>query len=485
MSLVARTRVKKTSIIFSRYCYLTCLTTGYPISCLVALIIVGVLIKFVCKYTGTIPNRFLIDCEDTTCRYQQLVCPESDNCTVYCYDSRPYACFRTDVFCPSGGGDCTVNCDNSHACIQANTTCPQGNCAVNCQNDFTCQTSVLRCSGDTCFLDCRGQESCSNSVIECSTGNCTLNCTHYYSCRDSTVYCSPYGLCTVNCYSDSNQFTHRICYQLKLFCPANGNCIFNFDGRSYGHRLGDDIAVTCKENSSCAIRCTSSYYSTCYSSHITCPRYSGDCTVECSGNSACQESTIECGPGRDCLSCSGKYSCDNSTLRLYSIDTANLNCSGPWSCRYSNIGCQNNDCIVTCAGDTACQHARFTCSDRNGCIINCVAQSTCQYASFTCLTSDECTINCAEESTCQYASFTCPANNNCTINCDGQYSCQNARVTCPTGDYSCNILCTDPLSCQNLSVTNTHNVNLLCCGGETACAGTSVVPVSTDCPYIT
>ena len=279
-------------------------------------------------------------------------------------------------------------------------------------------------------------------MMECSSGNCTLNCTDYYSCRDSIVNCSPDGLCTVNCYPDFNQYTYGTCFHLELICPLNGICIFNFDGRSTGYDLGHNIIVTCKENSTCAIRCTSSPnnpYSQCYRSRITCPRYSGDCTVECSGRYACRYLNIECGPGRNCLSCSGQYSCERSTLRLYSIDTAYLICSGLSSCQNAYTGCQNNDCIITCAGDSACQYARFT----------------------------------------------CPANNNCTINCDGQYSCQNARVTCPTGDYSCNILCTDPLSCQNLSITNTHNVNLLCCGGETACAGTSVVPTSTDCPYIT
>ena len=227
-------------------------------------------------------------------------------------------------------------------------------------------------------------------MVECSSGNCTLNCTDDYSCRYSTVNCSPYGLCTVNCYSDPNRHTYRTCDRLKLICPAKGNCIFNFNG---GISLGDYIAVTCEENSTCAIRCTSTDRRyTCWGSHITCPRYSGDCTVECSGPSACERSTIGCGPGR--VSCSGQDSCKDTH-------------------------------------------------------------------------------------------FICPANNNCTINCDGQYSCQNARVTCPTGDYSCNILCTDPLSCPNLSITNTHNVNLLCCRGETACAGTSVVATSTDCPYIT
>ena len=107
-----------------------------------------------CNYAGAIPDSSLIDCQNRDCRYEQLVCPEQDNCTVHCYDSRSYACYRSNVFCPRGGGDCTLNCDDSYACLQANTTCPQGDCTVNCENDYSCLNSVIRCSGDNCFLNC-------------------------------------------------------------------------------------------------------------------------------------------------------------------------------------------------------------------------------------------------------------------------------------------------------------------------------------------
>ncbi|XP_064398669.1 sushi, von Willebrand factor type A, EGF and pentraxin domain-containing protein 1-like isoform X2 [Halichondria panicea] len=113
--------------------------------------------------TCAVPNRAMIDCQDTACRYEQLVCPEQDNCTVGCYDSRSYACFQTDVYCPSGRGDCTLNCDDSYSCLQANTTCPQGDCIVNCLNDYTCLSSAFECSGDNCIFNCQRQESCSNS----------------------------------------------------------------------------------------------------------------------------------------------------------------------------------------------------------------------------------------------------------------------------------------------------------------------------------
>ena len=387
--------------------------------------------------TGAIPNRALTNCFGTPCRYEQLVCPEQDNCTVHCYDSRPYACFQTGVVCPSGRGDCTVNCDDSYACVQGNTTCSQGDCTVNCENDYTCLSSVLECSGDSCLLSCEGQETCSDSTVECLGGNChidclqdstcqhltlagtsgnrTMNCRGRQSCRYSTVLCPSSGVCNVNC---GSTYGHYACQRSQFTCPGGGKCMFEFNGQSNGYWIGQYAVITCQENSTCDIHCTGSStnaQSQCSNSQITCPTENGDCSIKCNGYYSCRSSTIMSGPRGNSLTCSGEYSCNSATITLPSTSVANLNCTGRHSCQSTRI--------------------------------------------------------------------TCPANNNCTINCDGQYSCQNARVTCPTGDYSCNILCTDPLSCSNLSITNTHNVYLQCCGGL-SCAGTSVTPASTECPYI-
>ena len=393
-----------------------------------------------------------MDCEDTTCRYEQLVCPDRDNCTINCNDMESYACFRTGVICPSVLGDCNLNCDDTYACKQANTTCSQGNCNVNCSSDYACQTSVMQCSGDNCLLSCEGQRSCSYSTVEspgksyllnckgqdscsnfnseclgkschmncygdsscsrstfgCSNGNCSLHCTDYFACLYATVRCSPNTLCDVNCLNGN-----QACQRSNLVCEQGSNCIFNFDGGYYGDYIGNFADIICEENSTCNIRCTglsNSAHSQCRYIDIICPSI-GDCTVECSGYRSCQRSRFTSGPKSNCLTCNGEGSCQEMTIALQGT----MNCTGRYSCRY--------------------------------------------------------------------AAVTCPANKNCTIICDGQYSCNEARVTCPTGDYSCNIRCTDPLSCQGLSITNTHNVNLLCCGGLTACAGTSVVPTSIDCPH--
>ncbi len=333
-----------------------------------------------------------MDCEDTTCRYEQLVCPDQDNCTINCNDMEPYACFRTGVVCPSVLGDCNLNCDDFYACIQANTTCPQGNCNVNCLSDYSCQTSVVQCSGDSCLQSCDGQGSCSYTMTECSNGNCSLLCTDRESCQYATMRCSANAFCNVNCLNG-----YQVCLGSTFVCEQGSTCVFNFDGGYTGDYIGRNTDITCEENSTCSIRCTG------------------------------------------------------------------LNDFAQYQCQYADIICptSNGDCIVECSNHDSCYFSRITSGPEPNNAVNCSGLSSCRGIKFY-----------------------CQANSNCTINCDGQYSCMDARVTCPTGDYSCNIRCTDPLSCQGLSITNTHNVNLLCCGGPTACAGTSVVPTSIDCPYI-
>ena len=238
---------------------------------------------------------------------------------------------------------------------------------------------------------------------------------------------------------------------------------FIFHGQDNGYYRGQDSIILCQENSACNIICTGigSARSSCNRISITCPTTNGSCVVECSGYQSCQYSNIMCGANSDCLSCTGYQACNSATITLSSTELATQHCTG----------------------QSSCQSARITCPGDRDCAISCNATDACQSASFTCPQNNECTINCTTAGTCQSATFTCSPYQDCTINCDGLYSCQNARVTCPTGDYSCNILCTDPLSCSNMSITNTHNVYLQCCGGL-SCAGSTVIPSSTECPYI-
>ena len=348
-------------------------------------------------FSGATPDRSLIDCQFASCRYGQLVCPQEDNCTVNCYDSRQYACFETDFICPSRDGDCRINCDDSYACVQSNMTCPPGgNCIQNCVENHSCRRSVVQCSGDTCLLNCKKKDSCSDVVMECSSGNCTVDCgvraynQLEYSCRRLSLACSGNGWCNVYCTGFGG------CERSKYTCSNSSNCVFDFHASRHAfYNVGLGSRITCENNSTCRVVCNGpadlQLNLHCFGIHVTCPRKSGDCATNCIGYRSCQSAVFECGAGVNCLTCTGRYSCSSA-------------------------------------------------------IIN------------------------------------CQANRTCTINCDGPDSCRNARVTCPTGDYSCNIHCTNPVSCTNLQITNTHNVNLVCC--SMSCDGVNMEPTSHSCPYI-
>ena len=133
-------------------------------------------------------NSALTDCLYTPCRHEQLVCPEGGNCIIHCNDSRPYACDQTDVACPSGRGDCTVNCNDLYACRQASWACSYLNAL---------------CSGENCLINCEHRYSCPWSNITCESGNCIMNCNGWCSCWHSTVICPPGRHCTINCASHS------------------------------------------------------------------------------------------------------------------------------------------------------------------------------------------------------------------------------------------------------------------------------------------
>ena len=243
---------------------------------------------------------------------------------------------------------------------------------------------------------------------------------------------------------------------------------------------GDNCVANCDKNNSCqylslrcyrgncTLRCRD--YLSCQYSTVVCPSVeNGQCYVHCDdGYGACQYSDFTCPSGGNCVfQFGGRYS------------------RQAWIGAGIDITCQENSiCTIICAGNDSnsngyqCVNSRITCPRENGkCTLECSGYRACQTSGLTVAAT-----NCTGRHSCRYATITCPANNNCTINCDGQSSCGNTRVICPTGDYSCNILCTDPLSCSNLSITNTHNVYLQCCGGL-SCAGTSVTPALTECPY--
>ena len=230
----------------------------------------------------------------------------------------------------------------------------------------------------------------------------------------------------------------------------------------------------------------------CQSSTVICPS-EGQCNVYCDGDNACQFSDFTCSEGGTCLfhfegnELSVEQVGAYATILCKENSVCKIICAGKSrnidnQCFRLSITCpqEGGKCTVECTGGShTCQYANIICGRGNDCL-NCSGKFSCLRATITFLNGSKSILNCTGPSSCQYANIICPVNSNCTVNCNDSNSCNYARVTCPTGDYSCNVLCTAFRSCSNLTITNTHNVNLQCCGGQ-SCTRMGISPTSTDC----
>ena len=460
------------------------------------------------------------------CIASSVDCPSiAGDCGVNCTD--PYSCLGTSSTCSQG--NCTTNCETDYSCQYFDYQCSGDNCLLDCDGEEACQNSVVECSsehcalecdgtgdsnacnsiaynctGENCSVNCPGHGTCRNSVINamssnsfdwhcwkgcststltCTSKNCHINCENYFSCNSIkfrygsaetfslvcndfgagftcgsldiqpiadlspghlsvlcvgsyvcgggvTIVCPPGGSCFINCLGGT-------CGGLILTCPAGGDCVLQFEGVTRSG-VAYNSRITCEDNSNCHIMCTGSdpdRVDVCRLATFDCSSDSAQCSIECDSYFTCHQSTMTCSTS-NCITCSGYQSCYQSSITLTG-EIANLNCSGP---------------------NYACSSSRITCVD-----------------------NDDCTIHCTNSYSCsENTRMNCPENGDCTIDCSGENSCDRARITCPVGDYTCNILCTDPFSCASLSITNTHNLYLQCCGG-TACSGVGITPNSNEC----
>ena len=209
---------------------------------------------------------------------------------------------------------------------------------------------------------------------------------------------------------------------------------------------------------------------------MTCPTGDYSCNILCTDPLSCYNLMITNTHNVNLQCCGSETRCAGTSV----VATSTV-------CRdRDEITCPTgSNCTINCNNYYSCYYTEIACTAENNCTVNCDGTDSCDYAKVTCPTNHYCNINCRGIFSCHFSEIICPTNNNCTVNCESGFgksiSCYDARVICPTGDYSCNILCTDPLSCSNLSIVNTHNVYLQCCGSETRCAGPSVNASSIEC----
>ena len=325
--------------------------------------------------------------------------------------------------------DCSVHCYDSrqYACIGSHVDCPSvvGNCAVNCDDAYSCLQANTTCSQGNCTVNCEGDYACQYLDYECSGANCLLDCYGEESCQNSVVDCSSEH-CALECdgTGDSNA-----CNSITYEC-AGEDCSLNCPGHG-----------TCRNSNIKAVSSNSFYW---------------HCWKGCSG------STLTCTSKTCHVNCENYFGCNSITFLYDAAESFTLVCNDfghGFTCGSLNIlpvpGSSPGSLTVGCYGNYVCRGN----------------------TEITCPSGDSCVVNCQGPGSCDGLIVTCPAEGDCTIECG---SCHSAQITCPVGDHRCNILCVDPNSCGSLSITNTHNLHLQCCGG-TACSGVGIAPDSTEC----
>eukprot|EP01084_Bolivina_argentea_P042828 78944_1 len=75
------------------------------------------------------------------------------------------------------------------------------------------------------------------------------------------------------------------------------------------------------------------------------------CTLRCSGDSACRDSTLTCRTGDQCfIECTGAHSCEGATIIGSNATDLTVDCTSEHSCKNNVIDCGTGDCQLQCEG---------------------------------------------------------------------------------------------------------------------------------------
>ena len=95
-----------------------------------------------------------------------------------------------------------------------------------------------------------------------------------------------------------------------------------------------------------------------------------ECEIECVGDNACQDMTINCPPGFKCkVVCDGVAACDAATIECPELYACDINCKQTDGCKAAEINCSSGLCDLDCQSGTAvCDDVIFNCgtNDSNG-----------------------------------------------------------------------------------------------------------------------
>eukprot|EP01083_Nonionella_stella_P078138 213648_1 len=384
-------------------------------------------------------------------------CFSTENCTVICDETG--SCFNANIYCPKNHS-CDIHCTAPFnifvfqgACQSTAFHCPtEATCTINCGGDFSCAASVFNCpSNANCNVICDGDFSCDSSVFNCPTNaSCNVICDGTSSCWDAHINWRPGETGTISCNGeDSCDGTNLPIpspnIDFELICNGNAN-VSNETFDCYG------AIVTCPTHASCHITCFDTY---CNEMDIMwSPHLSINATLICDGE--CEQTT------RPPI-----YVDDDTDLYL--------NCDTHSQCYGAVIYCPKYaECHISCSGAYSCADATFIWPHDHAYSLSCIGSHSCENTEYTPYSNDQAlVINCNATEACRYSVIHCPKNAPCTISCSGTAACSDTVFHCPDTS-SCNVQCVGDSACAD-AIFDGNGV-LSCSGGRDVCSG-AVFPV--------
>eukprot|EP01083_Nonionella_stella_P177475 623931_1 len=275
--------------------------------------------------------------------------------------------FKDAIVSCAEGEDCTVICDETEACYQANIYCPVNN-ACNIQ----CISNQSRGNVDVTHV-------CAQATFHCSDSTqCNVNCTNVgmsangYACENAAFNWP--GNKNYNLHCGTGAPCRGITIDPKYNNqPFSWHCYANYGEESCG-----EMTFNCPANSTCDISCA--YAGACKHFTLNCEttgKY--PCTASCDGFNACKQGIIN-GIGT-VTSCSEVGSCNALIFPQPPSDVAyTLECNGKFSCSNAIIKCPADaQCHISCNGESSCvntqiawptniSNASLTCADISACL---------------------------------------------------------------------------------------------------------------------
>lgn len=130
-----------------------------------------------CTSCDTTTLECKIDCMQSNCATQAVVCPPGWNCDIACNTLN--AC--TEGIDCTMGASCTIACTGRSSCHDLE--CGGADCDVTCSGRSSCRR--LSCGTGACDIDCSGQDSC--RALECSDAcACDIQCSFSSTCQQIT-----------------------------------------------------------------------------------------------------------------------------------------------------------------------------------------------------------------------------------------------------------------------------------------------------------